>query len=552
MAATSTRLSADARSAAGGASAELAPSRPRKLGAGRAAEVFLDRDERGRPIVRKVFSGDSASTLVLLVLTGAGNPYAWCEPAIRAACARRAVLAPLVEHWFGDTLRLPETHGWRWSDEHRAHEILSELVDGRHAPLVGPSLEHVGREDPVRVLVREVMRPLQDRLIAAGCDGLVWQAGRGNPVAASNFMLETPSDGEPPGRHRWVWIDLESGVPALFAMNPLATLGFYLPKSLHHRRWLFDDVDVAKLRGYLERHETELERRLGRDRVEQTRAAVDELDRAQTEWKALPRLRRSIAYELARGRITAAQAEHYATRPWRWTARLVAGAAMRGAAKLAERLKRFLALLLALDPWRLVKRSWRFATSQKYRAHVARHLVAARVLAWRRRGFLDRGETRRLLSELRRHDTGSYLTDFAVHLMIKPPVKVLEWFIVPTLFALGWLGGVTSAILIVGGGLIARTLYTAGRSVQAIGQGERPPWVALGIGILPIVGNAAYPAQLLYSSTESGGELARFIIHDVFAASGRAVPIWGGKDSLTEHFANRLGAIAVRLLQKPV
>ncbi|MCP5112804.1 MAG: hypothetical protein GY953_18410, partial [bacterium] len=51
----------------------------RKLGAGRAAEVFLARDEQGRAVVRKVFGGDGAAKLVLYLLTGAGNAYAWCE-----------------------------------------------------------------------------------------------------------------------------------------------------------------------------------------------------------------------------------------------------------------------------------------------------------------------------------------------------------------------------------------------------------------------------------------------------------------------------------------
>ena len=43
-------------------------------------------------------------------------------------------------------------------------------------------------------------------------------------------------------------------------------------------------------------------------------------------------------------------------------------------------------------------------------------------------------------------------------------------------------------------------------------------------------------------------QLARFILYDVLASIGRAVPIWGGADSLTEHWANRLGDVVVRLL----
>ena len=41
-----------------------------------------------------------------------------------------------------------------------------------------------------RELWQYVMRPLQRRLVEAGFDGVAWQAGLGNPVAANNFMLE--------------------------------------------------------------------------------------------------------------------------------------------------------------------------------------------------------------------------------------------------------------------------------------------------------------------------------------------------------------------------
>jgi len=43
------------------------------------------------------------------------------------------------------------------------------------------------------------MKPLQKRLIESGFDGLVWQAGKGNPVALNNFLLDN--------KRNWVWID---------------------------------------------------------------------------------------------------------------------------------------------------------------------------------------------------------------------------------------------------------------------------------------------------------------------------------------------------------
>ncbi len=531
--------------------AALHPTRPRKLGAGRAAEVYLDRDRKGRAMVRKIFGGDGAAKLVLYLLTGAVNPYAWCRAAIRAACARRRILAHLVVYWFGGSgrsprLRLPRWNSWRWNGEHRAHEIRCERIVGRHAPLRGP--RDAGRPDPVRDLVKNVMKPLQGHLESAGFDGLLWQTGRGNPVAASNFMLEKPAAGDPPQRLRWVWIDLESGVPALFAMNPLATLGFYLPKSLHHRRWLFDDVDVPKLRRYLWEHRSGIEGAVGRRALVEILHQVEELDRSQTSWKALSRHQRSIACQLSRGRISEEKADYYRRRPLRWAARLAATGAARATRSLARRARRALTRLAALDFRRLAARGFRFCVSQRYRALLGQRLVRGRIRAWAERRFLDRRETDRLVRELKRDDEASYITDFAVHLMIKPPVKALEYVAVPAALGLGWIDAVTAAVLLLTGGLLGRTLYTAGRLVQAYARRQHRPWVALGVGLLPVVGNAAYPTQLLHDGAEKSGELARFILYDILASIGRAVPIWGGADSLTEHWANRLGDVVVRWL----
>ncbi len=517
-----------------------------KLGQGRAAEVFLARDAQGRAVARKIFGGDLASKLVLYLLTGAGNAYAWCESAIRTAFARRRILAHLVRYWFGDELRLPRTNGWRWNADHKAYEIEAELIDGCHAPLRGPGGWDDPRHDPVRELVHDVMRPLQGHLEEAGFDGLLWQAGRGNPVAASNFMLERTA-----ARRGWVWIDLESGVPALFALNPLATARFYLPKSLRHRRWLFDDVDVPKLRRYLWQHRQGLESTLGAATLRDVERQVDNLECSQRHWKSMPRYRRSISQELARERITARQAEHYRGRPWSWQVRLGWTGAARCTARLSALIRRLPAWLAGLKFRRLTARVWRFSTSQRYRERLARTFVAARLNRWAERGFLDRQEVARLRRQLRRDETSAYITDFVVHLMIKAPIKAAQWLLIPPALALGWLDVTSAAFLLLTGGFIGRTLYTCARVAQAFAAGQRRPWVALGFGLLPVVGNAAYPAQLLQGSTERSGDLARFILYDTLAAAGRTVPIWGGADSLIEHACNRLGDVAVRWLTSP-
>jgi len=126
-----------------------------------------------------------------------------------------------------------------------------------------------GRESELGELVQQVMRPLRQHLLESGFDGLVWQAGLGDPVAASNFLLGDPGSDPSPAsgaaERQCVWFDLESGVPALFSLNPLALFRFYLPRSFAHGGALFDDVETTTLRAYLGEHGSDIETRLGAD-----------------------------------------------------------------------------------------------------------------------------------------------------------------------------------------------------------------------------------------------------------------------------------------------
>jgi hypothetical protein len=521
-----------------------------KLGQGRSAEVFVDRSENGQNVVHKIFLGEGLAKLVLYVLTGSANPYTWCEAAIRAAVARRRILTPLVAYWFDGNLRLPRTDGWEWNEEYQAFVILSELIEGSHAPLRGPQVEHP--IDPVKDLLKNVMKPLQLRLVEAGFDGLVWQAGRGNPVAANNFMLETPVEDLEAKTLEWVWIDLESGVPALFALNPLATLGYYLPKSFHHGRWLFDDVDVAKLRRYLEEHQGDLSRKVGSEALAEIHEAVEELDSCQETWRAIPRHGRSIHYEQSRGRLSEEEATYYHPRPLRWNLRMAVETSRRAVRWTRTKVSKALAWCLGLHFLALFAGCWHFAVSQRYRAHLARLLGTARIQSWSDRRFLDAAEEKLLHSQMQHDEVSSYVTDFGVHIMIKPLIKAIQYLVVIPLATAGTIDPLPGVLLLIFGGPAARTIYTLGRLLQAAHQGQRLPWVALAVGTVPMMGNVAYPTQLLYCSTEQTGEVARFIFYDSLAAIGRAVPVWGGSDSLVEHFFNRMGDVVVHVLMKPI
>ena len=510
------------------------------IGRGRSANVYV-RDEDGRRVAHKVFTPDSLSRLVFYALDGAPNPYGWNEHAIAAALARRQILTHLVEFWFDGRLALPATYGSAWNEQAQAYELRCEFIQGRHLPLRGPGRS----DDRLEDLVTGIMAPLQRHLEQAGFDGMVWQAGRGNPVAASNFMLRD-GDGPP----RWVWIDLESGVPALFSCSLRAQLRFYLPRCWQYRRPLFDDTNMPQLRSYLEERTEELENELGRKALEELSAAVDELEHRQLRWKSLARHERGIAAHRAQGRITESEARWYIEHRARWTLHLLVAAGAATIAHLRETFRRAWQRLRHLDPRRALARGWSFMTSQSYRTELSRSYVSRRLDAWEARGFLEPALVEQLHAELGRDASSAYIGDFGVHLMLKPFVKLLQWWIVPALFLLGTLDEWVVALVLVSGGAVARTSYTLGRLVQSALSGQPLPLIALGVGTLPVAGNTAFPAELIACSTGNARILARFIVYDSLAAIGRALSIWGGPDTLTEHRLNRLPDVVANTFRR--
>jgi len=200
----------------------------RWVGRGRSANVFVSEGGPDERVAHKVFTPDTVGKLVFYLLNGAPNPYGWNEQAVQTAVVRRRVLSQLCSFWFGEKLTLPKTYGWGWNERARAYEIRCEFIEGRHLPLRGPV--DLPSDAWLADLTEGIMAPLQAHLEEAGLDGLVWQAGRGNPVAASNFMLRNPPDAAQDGTEtNWVWIDLESGLPAIFSNSPREQLTFYLP-----------------------------------------------------------------------------------------------------------------------------------------------------------------------------------------------------------------------------------------------------------------------------------------------------------------------------------
>ena len=192
----------------------------------------------------------------------------------------------MVEFWFDGQASVADAQLSVWNEEYQAYELQAALVNGSPALLKSPFYQKTANS--FEKLVHEIMQPLQKKLIESGFDGLVWQAGLGNPVAANNFLY-----GE-----RWLWIDLESGVPALVPLNPVPLFTFYLPKCWRHRCALFDDVDIEKLQNYLQKNQEALIAFYGQEQFSLLVAQTTTMGNEQCKWKKKQTFRKSADLSL--------------------------------------------------------------------------------------------------------------------------------------------------------------------------------------------------------------------------------------------------------------
>jgi hypothetical protein len=506
----------------------------RQIGRGRSGIVYLDQDQSGRDVARKVFTGDGLAGLVMFLISGAPNPYQWNRHAVRAAVYRRKILGTLVPYWFGGKLKLPETFGAEWNPQADAFELRTEFISGQHLPLRWCA----GQSEPdlIAELTGDIMRPLQMHLIEAGFDGMVWQAGLGNPVAGGNFMIGRDRDGQ----HTWFWIDLESGVPAMFPLNPRTLFRFYLPQTLQYRRPLFDDVDIAVLRLYSNDHGQQIERELGKEAVDELATSIDKLADAQGKWKSLNRTTTSISYFQRRGLLSEHESDWYKHHPWLWQLQSLGLGARCVLLRFISLFPIMIRRYRDLDWAKWSRRLRKFFASARYRQRLADWYALRRIRAWSDRGFIGSEDVRQLRSELQHDHAGECVIDFCVHLSIKPAVKFLQLCVLPLLYMLGILQFPTLVFLEVFGGSMARTAYTSYRYAKPSNRQAPRPWVALVVGVLPVVGNMAFPLQFAYWCRDRQRRIAQFLMYDCFASLGRAAAIWGGENSLVEARANRL------------
>ena len=511
-------------------------SQPKLLGAGRSGQVYLVNTSEGS-IARKIFFEDKIANIIHYFFFGVPNPYVWNQNALTCAYYRRKILKKLVKYWFGSQLRVADAFDMSWNEKSQAYQLDTEFIVGRHIQLHQPFSQNQSQE--LHNLVHHIMIPLQKQLINSGFDGLVWQAGKGSPTALNNFLLTSPQ--------KFVLIDCESGVPALFPLNLLTLFTFYLPKSWKHKGALFDDVDITQLKLYLAEEQVNLENQLGNIEYLQILDEVDHLEYAQKQWKSLSRFHRTIKYQLHKGNINEKQANWFSQYPIIWYIRelgRIFGLGVRFVIiflplKIFHKLKNIQVL-------ELIKKLAKFLISQRYRLKIAQDYISTRIIYWRERGQLQPQAAEDLFRRLSSENASAYLTDFGVHLGIKGLFKVIEILIIPILYSFGVINEILLILWFAMGGPVYRTIYTSGRIFQEARENRELPWVALIVGLIPTFGTLAYPCQMIYSATGKRSKLSQFIVYDFFTQLGAKIPGWGGEDTLTEHFFNSCADKIVR------
>jgi hypothetical protein len=508
--------------------------RPKLLGAGRSGKVFLVKNET-TSIARKIFYADKLANIIHYIFFGSPNPYIWNQDVISCAFYRRKILGQLVRFWFDDNLRVADAIAIAWNPEFKAYQLDTEFIQGRHVALCQPFSRNRVHEFPA--LAKGIMEPLQKKLIQAGLDGLVWQAGKGTPTALNNFLLATDN----PEKDTFVWIDLESGVPALFPLNILILLKFYLPKAFKYGRVLFDDVNTTKLKHYVNICKFDLQDKLGIEAYNKLVEDISKLEHHQKKWHSMGRFERSIQSQVKTGLIDEQQAQWFSEHPWFWYMR-----------ELLRVLRKLLKIMFITMPVKIftkimslpyknfIENFGKFIFSERYRLQIARNYINKRITYWQDRKQLESENIDSLLQLANSESSSSYLYDFGVHIGIKIFLNGSEFFLVPLLYVSGFINEVIFTSWVIAGGPIYRTIYTLWRMMQSYKNREEIPWIAFVVGLIPTFGFLAYPCQIIYSAHGRKKKISQFIIYDFLTRIGKLIPIFGGEDTQTEHFFNRL------------
>ncbi|MBX3423312.1 MAG: hypothetical protein KF752_17270 [Pirellulaceae bacterium] len=167
--------------------------------------------------------------------------------------------------------------------------------------------------------------------------------------------------------------------------------------------------------------------------------------------------------------------------------------------------------------------------NRRFQAGFGRLIIGRRIQTWREAQRISEPEASRLVHQLHHPAVEEYVRGFGLHVGL----KLLIPLVLP-LKAAGAAASVASGnpiyfLVMLMLLPILRTALTLWR-VAASGRPVSDFRDALLVGLLPTVGSLAFPVQMHASCFE----LSTFLLRDFAAKVGRALPIYGGKDSRTE------------------
>jgi hypothetical protein len=194
-------------------------------------------------------------------------PYVSNHAALVAAHQRRIIVDLLARFWFGHDL-VADVVAIKDVKEQEGHDFVTELVRGN--------------EPPHKKRVWRFLKQLDRKFLDSGLP--TWQVTPYNPHAITNF-IETEE-----GTYRI--IDLESSLVSL--LYPVTAIPRLIRNGIFPS---FDDVDVERLRSYVERHAEEIHQTLG-DQYGRLLLAIDRYEAAADAWhdgerRYLPRFLRA-------------------------------------------------------------------------------------------------------------------------------------------------------------------------------------------------------------------------------------------------------------------
>ena len=190
-----------------------------------------------------------------------------------------------------------------------------------------------------------------------------------------------------------------------------------------------------------------------------------------------------------------------------------------------------------------LQRMFLLAVSARFQREFGKYAIRGAIREWDKAGRLQPGELQALQNESSSQNFDEYARCFGMHLSVKLIAPLLIPLKIGGVFAFVLTGDVLCLLPIVVSPA-CRTAITLWRMARNVGRrvnyGE-----ALLVGVLPVIGNLAYPVQMFASHRQ----LATFLIRDNAARLGRWLPIYGGRDSRVEIAAVKAANLPLELLE---